>query len=116
MAVERRRLLGDRVDVAVPVHVRHPAPLAAREAQRKRRVVEDRARVAARHAAPRRLEGGRTLRVGGNIALLGFAKGGGEVEVRLRRVHGPSPAAGRSEERRGGKECVSTGRSRWWRY
>src|SRR3546814_13492554 len=29
-------------------------------------------------------------------------------------IHDTDPA--RSEERRVGKECVSTGRSRWWRY
>src|SRR3546814_16272314 len=27
-----------------------------------------------------------------------------------------SPRSGRTEERRVGKECVSTGRYRWWRY
>src|SRR3546814_13163186 len=29
---------------------------------------------------------------------------------------GAEPFGGRSEERRVGKECVSTCRSRWWRY
>src|SRR3546814_17030674 len=45
--------------------------------------------------------------------LVGMA-GGGEPRRRLQRRGGEGLVAPRSEERRGGKECVSTGRSRWW--
>src|SRR3546814_15791098 len=36
--------------------------------------------------------------------------------IRPDRVVAPSDLAPRSAERRVGKECVSTGRSRWWPY
>src|SRR3546814_21033338 len=60
---------------------------------------------------------------------LAHARCGGALEAEhddrvapvLRRRIGGQPALhplerGRSEERRGGKECVSTCRSRWWPY
>src|SRR3546814_16195221 len=42
------------------------------------------------------------------VDAISFRALAGDLELFLRR--------GRSEERRVGKECVSTGRSRWWPY
>src|SRR3546814_16698076 len=55
-------------------------------------------------------------RFGGGIHLLGAA---GSVLGVLRQLGGGDGHLAhllRSEERRGGKECVSTCRSRWWPY
>src|SRR3546814_2290908 len=41
---------------------------------------------------------------------------GGSVHARARRRESPFAGQGRSEERRVGKECVSTCRSRWSPY
>src|SRR3546814_280524 len=61
-----------------------------------------------RRPAPRRLQP-RAVRRAGGPAVARMA--------RLRRRRGRLPAAaGRSEERRVGKECVSTCRSRWSTY
>src|SRR3546814_16086209 len=59
-----------------------------------------------------------------SLELVGAVEPGGEVlgidlsapllEVAQRRTSGHQGL--RSEERRVGKECVSTGRSRWWPY
>src|SRR3546814_12774376 len=40
----------------------------------------------------------------------------GHCNQELRGIRARNRSAWRSEERRVGKECVSTGRSRWWPY
>src|SRR3546814_20447834 len=45
-----------------------------------------------------------------------LARGVTPKDVILHLIGRLGSAGGRSEERRGGKECVSTCRSRWWPY
>src|SRR3546814_16730999 len=54
--------------------------------------------------------------VGGGEAVRAGAKFGPVLEVLANRDGHPGHSDNRSEERRGGKECVSTCRSRWLRY
>src|SRR3546814_1659077 len=59
------------------------------------------------------------LRLGGIASLPTFNRGVADHQylfVNGRPVKDRLLAGARSEERRGGKECVSTGRSRWSRY
>src|SRR3546814_13433959 len=49
-------------------------------------------------------------------SAVGFEDGGLAVHQVLGVAAGADGASGRSEEPRGGKECVSTCRSRWSRY
>src|SRR3546814_16558410 len=63
------------------------------------------------------IKGGGPLETLGSLNALAFDKTGTLTEGRP-RITDIVPATGvnRSEERRVGKECVSTGRSRWWPY
>src|SRR3546814_9422989 len=56
------------------------------------------------------MPGRRRWTVDPRLAIAGAGRGGGDECGSGGRL---SRAAGRSEERRVGKECVSTGRSRW---
>src|SRR3546814_2508691 len=59
--------------------------------------------------------------IGGTGAFLVVVRSADQFAEAIRRklmleIAGPAPRAIRSEERRVGKECVSTGRSRWSPY
>src|SRR3546814_20634207 len=56
---------------------------------------------------------------GGGAIVVGLRYGKGVLQYKggeSQKVYWQGPSIGRSEERRGGKECVSTCRSRWTRY
>src|SRR3546814_20096411 len=48
------------------------------------------------------------------VGITGLSDGSSTVQFAA--INSRMLKAGRSEERRGGRECVSTGRSRWWPY
>src|SRR3546814_16922005 len=69
-------------------------------------------------------EHARVLREDGSVIEGLYATGNATASVMGNEYAGPGATIGpsmvfgyvRSEERRGGKECVSKCRSRWWRY
>ena len=87
VAIQARGLLGHGVDVTMPVEIGDLASLAASEGQRKRRVVEYGARVAAGHVKLRSFEGRIASGVGRRVTGLGVAQGGRQVDVAAGRVH-----------------------------
>ncbi len=99
MAVEPRRILAQVVDVDVPVEIGDPCPLAADDRHGERVVVQDRARVAARHAARGGLEPRLAARIGAHIAGFHVGDRGAEADVALRCCcprHGPDLLASRT--------------------
>ena len=89
MAIDPRGVLAEEIDVFGAVEVPQPAALAARDADRERRVVQHGARVAAGHHRGRLDKPGKALRIARHIGFLRLGQRRIDVGVaQFRLAHG----------------------------
>jgi len=81
MAVDAGRVFAQHVDVLVPVDVPQPAALAARDGEREWRIVQRRARVAARHRLAGLVMARQALLVARGIGLARLGERGVQVRI-----------------------------------
>ena len=97
VAVDAGGVFAQEVDVLGAVEVPQPAALAARDAERERRVVQHGARVAAGHHRGRLDEAGQALRVARDVGFLGLGQRRVDVGVaQFRLAHGVLRSVGAS--------------------